>query len=904
MAKAIIGLPDLGKKGKGEREWLPVFQGFIDELRIQSKEVAADDERGTKLHLWGSQKIFLENICAGMDQGVRQFFCLKSRQLGLCLDPETRVLTADLRWIKIKDLTPGTEIVSVDEYPPGGVGNHRKMRTGKVEAVIHLRRHAYKISFDDGRYVICTGQHPWLSKTGANVETAWRSIERRKKCGPKLRVGHSVRWVTTPWTDGDIEDGWFGGMLDGEGSISNENRSGVAVLACQKHGPVWDRLVEYASRRGYNCTTENDLTIRKTKFGVQPCPKLVFSRQDEVFRLLGQTRPTRFIGRRFWEGRELPGKKSGIGWSKIVSIEELGDRDVIDLQTTTGTYIAEGFVSHNTTVSLAIDLFWLAVHPRMLGVLVADNDANRDFFRKTLQNYYDSLPEEFTGDEFRKIKDNSGYMEFSNGSRLDFLVAGTRKKTWGEGRGYTLAHVTEVAKFGTPEGIASFQETLAETHPDRLFTWESTALGYNHWKDMYEAAQDDVYTKRAFFIGWWSKEINSIPKKDPRFQLYGQPPNKEEREKMALVRQRHNIIISAEQLAWRRERDADSSKSKADNDQNQPWLEEEAFVQSGFSFFQTRLLSQLYNFISDPVNDVRYKPFKFELSNQFHTSKMYPITLEEVQVQGYEIVELRLWHEPVDGATYVIGFDPAYGRTDHGDRSAISVWRCFADRMVQCAEYADNKVETHQAAWVLAFLAGIYKDCLVNIELTGPGRAVFKELDDLRMKYRSEPYEKISRDRDWDDFLSQARHYLYHRPDSLGGGYAYHTEMTWSIKGRVLNQLRDSYTTGILQIKSLPLVAEMMSVVQDGSEIAAPGTQKDDRVFALLLAHMAYKDHIQASMIQNGQTYSEVMQSEEVQVSGAGTMVKYIVQNFWKTRTEKLENPDPPEPTFLEEKGL
>ena len=137
-----------------------------------------------------------------------------------------------------------------------------------------------------------------------------------------------------------------------------------------------------------------------------------------------------------------------------------------------------------TTISLAIDLFWLAVHPRMLGVLVADNESNRDFFRATLKTYHASLPDDFTGKEFSKVKDNENHMIFSNGSRLDFLVAGTRKKTWGEGRGYALCHGTEVAKWGTSEGIASFIETLATNNPDRLFMWESTAFGYNHWKEM------------------------------------------------------------------------------------------------------------------------------------------------------------------------------------------------------------------------------------------------------------------------------------------------------------------------------------------------------------------------------------------------------------------------------------
>ena len=557
-----------------------------------------------------------------------------------------------------------------------------------------------------------------------------------------------------------------------------------------------------------------------------------------------------------------------------------------------------------TTVTLAIDLFWLAVHPRMLGVVVADTDTNSAFFRKTLQNYYKSLPPEFVRGAFEKIKDNSEYMEFSNGSRLDFLVAGSRKKNWGEGRGYTLAHVTEVSKFGTEEGISSFKETLAETHPNRLFCWESTANGRNHWEVMYKEAERDVYGKRAIFIGWWAKEINSISAKDQRFKLYAQLPNQAEREKMELVRQRYGIVINAEQLAWRRARDADESKSKADNDQNQCWLPEEAFVTTGMSFFQTRLVSKLMDFICDENNNVVFKGYRFELGQQFTASRMYPITQDDIDTYGLDCVELRVWEEPIDEATYVVGCDPAYGRTDNADRHAISVWRCFADKMVQVAEYADNKSETHQAAWVLAYLCGVYKNCIVNIELTGPGRAVFKEFDDKRMQYRSELYSKEAKERDWEDFLGTARYYLYHRPDALGAGYAYHTELTWSVKGRVLNQFRDSFTTGILMIRSAPLCDEMLGVVQDGSEIAAPGSLKDDRVFAAMYAHMAYKDWVQAGMISRGQTYQAVLESEQPSITPGKSMVRHIVTNFWKTREEQLANPPEEPPSFFEERGL
>lgn len=558
-----------------------------------------------------------------------------------------------------------------------------------------------------------------------------------------------------------------------------------------------------------------------------------------------------------------------------------------------------------TTVSLAIDLFWLAAYPGMVGCLVADTETNRNVFRQTLKRYHQSLPEEFAGRGFRLVKNNEDYMLWSNGSRLDLIVAGTKKKNWGEGRGYTLAHLTEIASYGTADGIASFEETLAEAHPNRLFIYESTAKGKNTWYRMYQEGLRDTLTKKSFFIGWWSKELNAIPKSDPRFRIYGtQPPNKDERELMEAVESDAGVRVSAEQLAWRRARDADTSKSKGNLDQNQPWVAAQAFVQSGFSYFPMRVLEKLMDVIYDQNGGIGFAGYRFWLGDTFPMSRMDPIGPEG----SLEDVELRVWEEPVDEGTYVIGCDPAYGRNDWQDRHAVNVFRCFADRMVQVAEYADSRVETYQAAWVLAYLAGVYKNCIVNIELTGgPGRAVFRELDSMRQTMRAEMNRKLREERDWDDFLQNASWYLWHRPDSMGAGYAYHTEMSQRTKGQVMNSFRDSLMYGALIVRSGPLVEEMARVIQDGGEIGAPNQEKDDRVFAAVLAHMAWNDWVRPSMIQRGATYDEVMLSESGKAHDPKTIVvKHLVANFWRKRAAELEGEPQATPLrqFMEQRGL
>ncbi|MFG1462104.1 hypothetical protein V5F77_04320 [Xanthobacter sp. DSM 24535] len=323
---------------------------------------------------------------------------LKARQLGFCLDPSTRVLTADLRWVRIDSLKAEDEVVSVDEHPPGGRGSARKMRTATVQATAIVKRMAHRITFDDGRTVVCTDQHPWLSRNGV-MQPKWRSISGTGNVVEgRLKPGVEVRWITKPWDDAAAEDGWFGGMLDGEGSTAKRNVA-ASINVSQRHGPVWDRLVRYVRECGYNFCVEDDVAERPSKFGRVPVPKLVICRMDEMFRLVGQTRPTRFIGNRFWEGRELPGKRNGgVGWSTIVSIEPLGTQDMVDLQTSTGTYIAEGFVSHNTTL---ICILWLDHalfnSDQRCGVIAQDREAAEAIFRDKVKFAYDNLPDHLRG---------------------------------------------------------------------------------------------------------------------------------------------------------------------------------------------------------------------------------------------------------------------------------------------------------------------------------------------------------------------------------------------------------------------------------------------------------------------------------------------------------------------------
>lgn len=556
-----------------------------------------------------------------------------------------------------------------------------------------------------------------------------------------------------------------------------------------------------------------------------------------------------------------------------------------------------------TTLSLVIDVFWLAMHPATIGALVTDTPKNSAANRRAICRYVASVPKGFFGKSFTIIDNNRDYLTFSNGSRLDLLVAGTRnKKTWGEGQGYVFCHATEVANYGSKEGLDSFREALATTHPNRLAIYESTAKGFNHFRDLWLSAKKDPHTCVTVFVGWWSKNLNVIEKKDPRYEAHNYDPTNDEQELIDAVAEEYNHKITKEQLAWYRWRGSQDDVDSSTLLQNQPWTEGQAFVMSGFSFFATRVLQHDLARIQDPEDPISFKGYRYLLGNEFQAGIMEPITSRE----QIEEVRLRVWEDPISTAQYVIGCDPAWGRNDWADRTSISVWRCFADKLIQVAEYADSDVDTRQAAWVLAHLAGAYRNCMINIELTGgPGMAIMTEFDHLRDRMRADMYrEQVRSDYDWDDFLQNARWYLYHKPDTLGAGYAKGWMSSHDSKWRMMCQLKDNHTSGILHIRSVPLVEEMLTVVQDGSDLGAPGRSKDDRVFAGGLANMGYIEWFRSSMIQNGDTYAAVMAREAGEEQGKlQSFVGKIVNNFMKAQ-ENYEPPLSAKDQWLEDRGF
>ena len=542
-----------------------------------------------------------------------------------------------------------------------------------------------------------------------------------------------------------------------------------------------------------------------------------------------------------------------------------------------------------TTLTLALDIFWLAYYPGTLGALVTAIDEDRDKFRETLTQYIESFPKGFFGKKFNVLNNNNSFMSFSNGSRLDFIVAGKSKENWGEGGGYSLTHLTEASKYGKASGIASFRETLSQTNPNRLQIIESTAKGMNHYKRMWEEFKADKFTKKAIFLGWYYNDINIIRKDDRRYEVFGSAePDPYERALMNEVQELYGYKVSREQLAWYRWKHSDRSARQEDLHQNQPWTAEQAFVLTGYSYFAMATLGQEY----ERCTQTEFKGYKYQMGTDF-----WAVVCEEIYDPArLREVTLRVWEPPDENGVYVIGCDPAYGRGEFKNRHCCSVWRVFSDKMVQVAEWADNETGTRQCAWVLAHLAGAYKQCSINVEINGPGGVIITEVENLREKAMLDPrFEKIDEkdaNKNWDNFLMSAKWYLYRKPDHFSASGVKGVESTAKLKHQMMSQLRDKFVTEQLLIRSSLLVKEMMDVVQDGDSIGAVDPNTDDRVFAMAYAVRNWIDEWMMPLMARGDSYAAFLKEAEPEtMDKTSKMMNNIIDNFFKTRAEEAENP-------------
>ena len=486
-----------------------------------------------------------------------------------------------------------------------------------------------------------------------------------------------------------------------------------------------------------------------------------------------------------------------------------------------------------TTISLALDLYWQFTHPGWQGTLVADTEENRDMFRSTLGMYMEGLPKEY---KIPLVAHNRNQMVLKNRSRIFYQIAGNKSRL-GQGKAITYLHGTETASWGNEEGLASLLASLAEKNPERLYMFESTAQGFNMYHDMYKTAKF-AKTQRAIFCGWWRNEYYTLDPDSGMYKTYWDGKlSGEEKEWVKEIKKLYGVEINSRQMAWWRWKMAEGIKDESLMYQEFPPTEDYAFVMTGTSFFSNSRCTEAAKIAKKEIPEC----YRYAFGQNFQDTQV----LRSTERLG----TLRIWEEPVDNAYYVIGADPAYGSSDWADRFVIQVYRCYADGLDQVAEFATADLNTYQFAWVIAHLAGAYKNSTMNLEVNGPGQNVIAEIRRIRAQATATTGQM---GKDLRDVLGSMQNYIWRKMDNMGGlSNSIGFMTTHQTKERMLNYMKDFFERGMMNIYSMELLEEMKTVVREDGFLGAPGRSKDDRVIASSLAVVAWAEQVQPRLITN-----------------------------------------------------
>ena len=697
-----------------------------------------------------------------------------------------------MKWVRIDDLKVGDELVACDEGEKPderkkrntqyhrdrkngiyrGVSTHkhfrpeRRMRTAIVEGKWESFRTPFEIMFEDGRKIISSPDHQFLAKERSGSDPVWCKAR-------ELRIGSEIRSITKPWEEPSYEDGWAGGIADGEGSMRARKMSGVEITITQTLNRVHERMKKYLESHAY--TFGHSVDTRKagtsSKLGNKDVARFKLSRMDEIFRFIGQTRPSRFMIERWWEEKTMPGKRiEGRAWAKVVSIKILPPQRLVDIQTSTRTFVAEGLISHNCLKARQIGITSLValyfIHrmlfvPNILAVMASVQKEKSDEIKIKSDTAYDMCP--FWLKPVRTPKNS-----FANGSRLS-IESGMQPKGIAQGKSPTLIHISELSLIPNPHNTIQ-EGLLPATHPTKnlFMVFESTGSGNTGWfADFWRSQKEkwplntgrmcpiflswplatDLYPEADWLenhrvpAGFYERRLDATKAHISRCESYiRNTPS------IAKVVGSNYRVPIEQQYWWELEyvqaKDSHSLQQHAARLPADDFealtgvhdsvfdletimeLEEEIYAVRGDGARERREPVQAYAITGHSVleefepqeSEIDFSKEVIRLTHKSYRGERYdwelvPLLPIDEETESYTFDRLLVFEPPIEGATYSCGVDTAHGLgKEDEDRFCASMTRVSTGSGydVQVCELTSNRFSPAQAVPFLAAMATWY----------------------------------------------------------------------------------------------------------------------------------------------------------------------------------------------------
>jgi hypothetical protein len=310
-------------------------------------------------YVWSVHEPIDEKFAYGLSMPFKLQDPHKILNVSYCVTPDTKILTNDLRWVTAESLKIGDKLVGFEEYgqKTGKTGREstkdRRLQESKVIKTGRMMAPVYEVTIADGTKIKCTGNHRWLTWHCNGGGLKWTRTDEMKKILENKEWRGTGRKIFMPkpfdvvGQDMSYKSGYIGGIFDGEGHLNlgqsyakNGITRGMQMSFMQNEGVVLNKAIQYLKDYNFEITDNKRKTDSchhvEIKGGVR-----------EMMRVLMSFRPDRFIKK--WSEKKIQNStmRSDVR-PQVLSVAFLGDMEIITLESSTKTYIAEGFCAHNT----------------------------------------------------------------------------------------------------------------------------------------------------------------------------------------------------------------------------------------------------------------------------------------------------------------------------------------------------------------------------------------------------------------------------------------------------------------------------------------------------------------------------------------------------------------------------
>lgn len=217
-----------------------------------------------------------------------------------------------------------------------------------------LTRRVVRLEMADGSTVRASEEHPWLVATKMSRNQKWLSTHQIARDIEAGRKRYMHRFIE-PWAGprDDYATGWLAGIYDGEGSFSIERRKGSQLSIAQLPGIVFDQIQDSHLEHGFQ--TRAHVALAGTNGNVLNLQMQGGWREN--LRFLGQIRPLRLLAK--FRAALISGvfdkQLSGVGDPvEIVAAYDEGHAEVAGLETSSRTYLCEGYGAHNSVAQHSV----------------------------------------------------------------------------------------------------------------------------------------------------------------------------------------------------------------------------------------------------------------------------------------------------------------------------------------------------------------------------------------------------------------------------------------------------------------------------------------------------------------------------------------------------------------------